>query len=292
MSYVAPVKDMLFCMKELAGLEAIAAMPGFEDAGLDTAEAVLEECANFNQGVVAPLNVGRRSQPVVAEGRQGHDIAGLQGGVSPVRRRRVAGHAASGRIRRPGPAEDDRRGLHRDAQQREHELCAVSASHRWRDRGLADRGHAGAAGALSAEDDLGRVDRHDEPDRTAGRLGPRVGADPRRAAARRQLSDLRDEDLHHLRRARHGRQHRAPRAGARGRRAGGREGNQPLHRAEVHSRRPTARRGPATMSSASASNTSSASRRARRPCCSSAMAAARRATWSARRTTASSTCSS
>ena len=27
MSYVAPVKDMLFCMKELAGLEAIAAMP-------------------------------------------------------------------------------------------------------------------------------------------------------------------------------------------------------------------------------------------------------------------------
>jgi len=29
MSYVAPVKDMLFCMKELAGLEAIAAMPGF-----------------------------------------------------------------------------------------------------------------------------------------------------------------------------------------------------------------------------------------------------------------------
>jgi alkylation response protein AidB-like acyl-CoA dehydrogenase len=57
MSYAAPVKDMLFCMKELAGLEAVAAMPGFEDAGLDTAEAVLEECANFNQGVIAPLNV-------------------------------------------------------------------------------------------------------------------------------------------------------------------------------------------------------------------------------------------
>jgi len=56
MSYTAPVKDMLFCMKELAGLEAVASMPGFEDAGLDTAEAVLEECANFNQGVIAPLN--------------------------------------------------------------------------------------------------------------------------------------------------------------------------------------------------------------------------------------------
>jgi alkylation response protein AidB-like acyl-CoA dehydrogenase len=70
MSYIAPVKDMLFCMKELAGLEAIAAMPGFEDAGLDTAEAVLEECANFNQGVVAPLNVdGDRNPSSLKEGQ-------------------------------------------------------------------------------------------------------------------------------------------------------------------------------------------------------------------------------
>ena len=57
MSYVAPVKDMLFCMRELAGLEAIAKLPGFEDAGPETAQAVLEECARFNEGVVAPLNI-------------------------------------------------------------------------------------------------------------------------------------------------------------------------------------------------------------------------------------------
>jgi alkylation response protein AidB-like acyl-CoA dehydrogenase len=56
MSYRAPVKDMLFCMKELADLEAVAKLPGFEDAGIDTAAAVLEECAKFNEGVVAPLN--------------------------------------------------------------------------------------------------------------------------------------------------------------------------------------------------------------------------------------------
>ena len=69
MSYAAPVKDMLFCMKELAGLEAIAAMPGFEDAGLDTAEAVLEECANFNQGVLAPLNAeGDRNPSSLKDG--------------------------------------------------------------------------------------------------------------------------------------------------------------------------------------------------------------------------------
>ncbi len=56
MSYRAPLKDMLFCMKELADLEAVARLPGFEEAGLDTARAVLEECARFNEGVVAPLN--------------------------------------------------------------------------------------------------------------------------------------------------------------------------------------------------------------------------------------------
>ena len=56
MSYTAPVKDMLFCMKELADLEAIARLPGFDDAGLETAQAVLEECARFCQEVLAPLN--------------------------------------------------------------------------------------------------------------------------------------------------------------------------------------------------------------------------------------------
>ena len=56
MSYTAPVKDMLFCMKELADLEAIAALPGFDDASLDTAQAILEECARFSAEVLAPLN--------------------------------------------------------------------------------------------------------------------------------------------------------------------------------------------------------------------------------------------
>ena len=57
MSYVAPIKDMLFDLKHLAGIEQIAQLPGFEDAGLETAQAVLEECAKFSEQVVAPLNV-------------------------------------------------------------------------------------------------------------------------------------------------------------------------------------------------------------------------------------------
>ena len=57
MSYKAPLKDMLFDIRHLAGIDDIAKMPGFEDAGFDTAQAVLEECAKFNEEVVAPLNV-------------------------------------------------------------------------------------------------------------------------------------------------------------------------------------------------------------------------------------------
>jgi alkylation response protein AidB-like acyl-CoA dehydrogenase len=56
MSYRAPVKDMLFAIKELADIDAVAALPGFEEAGFDTAAAVLEEAAKFTEGVLAPLN--------------------------------------------------------------------------------------------------------------------------------------------------------------------------------------------------------------------------------------------
>jgi alkylation response protein AidB-like acyl-CoA dehydrogenase len=48
---------MLFAIEHLARIDQVAQIPGFEDAGLETAAAVLEECAKFNEGVVAPLNV-------------------------------------------------------------------------------------------------------------------------------------------------------------------------------------------------------------------------------------------
>ncbi len=56
MSYVAPLKDMLFNLEHLARIDQVAQLPGCEDAGLETAQAVLEECAKFNEAVVAPLN--------------------------------------------------------------------------------------------------------------------------------------------------------------------------------------------------------------------------------------------
>jgi alkylation response protein AidB-like acyl-CoA dehydrogenase len=63
MSYTAPLKDMLFDIEHLANIGEIARLPGFEDAGLETAQAVLEECARFNQDVIAPLNVAGDRNP-------------------------------------------------------------------------------------------------------------------------------------------------------------------------------------------------------------------------------------
>ena len=44
MSYVAPIKDMLFNIEHLARIDQVAQMPGFEDAGLEIPNRIdLEE---------------------------------------------------------------------------------------------------------------------------------------------------------------------------------------------------------------------------------------------------------
>jgi len=69
MNYLAPVADMLFNMEHVADLHAISQLPGYEDASLETAAAVLGECARFNQDVVAPLNwTGDQEPSQVHEG--------------------------------------------------------------------------------------------------------------------------------------------------------------------------------------------------------------------------------
>ncbi|MBS0371301.1 MAG: acyl-CoA dehydrogenase C-terminal domain-containing protein [Proteobacteria bacterium] len=55
-NYVAPVKDMLFAMNELAGLQEIVGLPGNEDVSTDLVEAILEEAGKFATEVVDPLN--------------------------------------------------------------------------------------------------------------------------------------------------------------------------------------------------------------------------------------------
>ncbi len=66
--YRAPLADLLFSLEHVVGYPDVAAMPGFEDADLDTVREVLEECGMFMSKVVGSTNrdgdtIGARRQP-------------------------------------------------------------------------------------------------------------------------------------------------------------------------------------------------------------------------------------
>src|SRR6266568_2199148 len=67
--YHAPLKEMQFVMNELAGLEQVGKLPGYEDATPDTVAAILEEASKFATEVLDPLNaVGDREGATWQEG--------------------------------------------------------------------------------------------------------------------------------------------------------------------------------------------------------------------------------
>ena len=55
-TYSAPVTDMQFVQQELAGLNEIATLPGFEEASTELVETVLEEASRLAGEVLTPLN--------------------------------------------------------------------------------------------------------------------------------------------------------------------------------------------------------------------------------------------
>ena len=55
-NYSAPIRDMQFVMRELAGLDEVAQLPGNEEVSPDLVDAILEEADKFASGVLAPLN--------------------------------------------------------------------------------------------------------------------------------------------------------------------------------------------------------------------------------------------
>ncbi len=54
--YRAPIQDMQFAIGEVAGLDSLAQLPGFEDATADLVEAVLEQAGVLAAEVFSPLN--------------------------------------------------------------------------------------------------------------------------------------------------------------------------------------------------------------------------------------------
>ena len=94
MSYRAPLQDMLFVMRELAGLAQIQALPGFADATDETVEAVLGENARLMTEVIAPLNHAGDEQPhrrrvEVRAGIDGHEQRRRDASQPRVPRRRT-----------------------------------------------------------------------------------------------------------------------------------------------------------------------------------------------------------
>jgi alkylation response protein AidB-like acyl-CoA dehydrogenase len=55
--YIAPLRDMRFVIKELAGLDVVTNLPGCNEVTPDLVDAVLDEAGKFATGVLSPLNV-------------------------------------------------------------------------------------------------------------------------------------------------------------------------------------------------------------------------------------------
>jgi 3-(methylthio)propanoyl-CoA dehydrogenase len=55
-TYQAPLKDMRFVLKRLAGLGEVAKLPGYEEATPDTVDAILDEASKFASEVLDPIN--------------------------------------------------------------------------------------------------------------------------------------------------------------------------------------------------------------------------------------------
>jgi alkylation response protein AidB-like acyl-CoA dehydrogenase len=55
-TYRAPLAEMQFVLNELAGLEQVSQLPGYEEATADVVSAILEEAGKFASDVLDPLN--------------------------------------------------------------------------------------------------------------------------------------------------------------------------------------------------------------------------------------------
>ncbi|MGE5517454.1 MAG: acyl-CoA dehydrogenase [Bacteroidota bacterium] len=69
-AFLPPLRDMEFVLSELAGLDEIAALPGYDEATPELVHSVLEEAGRIAAEVLAPLNtVGDRQGAKLVEGK-------------------------------------------------------------------------------------------------------------------------------------------------------------------------------------------------------------------------------
>ena len=187
--YRPPLAEMQFVMHELAGLDEIAGLPGYEEATSETVTAILEEAGKFAADVLDPLNpVGDREGARWREDGSVSTPAGFKDAYRQFCELGWNGLAKRPGIRRPGHAAPRRGGRRRDVERVEHGLRALPDADRGRDRGDRVERLRHAQAHVFAEDGFRRVDRHDEPDRAAGRIRSRRDPHEGGAAGRRHAT--------------------------------------------------------------------------------------------------------
>jgi len=78
-TYRAPMQEIQFVLHELAGLEQISKLPGYEDATPDTVTAILAEASKFASEVLDPLNaVGDREGATWQDGGKVKTASGFK----------------------------------------------------------------------------------------------------------------------------------------------------------------------------------------------------------------------
>ena len=264
MSYQAPVDDIMHALKTAAGLDELdrarRCSAGVDE---DTIRAVIEEAGKFGAEVLDPLSApGDRAGSKLVDGKvvtppgwkEAYQQFAAGGWGALVGRRRNGAGRTCRRSSPPPPARSGTRPTWRFG------LCplltfgAIDA--------IEAQGSDAAEADLPAQDGVGRMDRHHEPDRAARRLGPRAQLKTRAVKqADGSYRIVRHQDLHHLRRPRDDRQHHPSRAGPPARCAAGHARHLAVPGAQASASTRTARSARTTTWSAPASSTSSASTR-------------------------------
>ena len=138
------------------------------------------------------------------------------------------------RIRRAEPAAGVVGAGGGDVERRQHGVHPLSHAHARRHRVHRTERLSAAEADVPAEDGVGRVDRHDESHRAAGRIGSCRRQDPRSPPGRRAVQARGTEDFHHLRRTRSHAEHHSHGARPDAERSRGRQGHLLVPGPEVH----------------------------------------------------------
>ena len=135
-TYHAPLADMQFVLNELAGLDQVGKLPGFEDATPETVTAILDEASKFATNVLDPLNwSGDREGAQWLDDGKVKTPAGFKEAYGQFCAKRLERTHQESRVRRPGPAAARRDRGRGDVARGESRVRPVPDAHAGRDRG-------------------------------------------------------------------------------------------------------------------------------------------------------------